>query len=248
MKNLVCIQKDFDISFIKNEIEEAIRKERIPEDFGLESMKMLVEQRKAYYGGNFKFAHEDSGWQNLVKSFNQALTKTDNQKLCRDNSKFLYRTSLYKDFPKTLTFLKSFAKEKKAVLQRVHFALLPPGREVTPHIDHGEYYKVRNRYHIVVQSKNGSIFNSGDERATLHEGEMWYMNNKQVHSVKNIGDSPRIHLIFDTLPENHFSLKEKIINLALHTFFESYLKNYGREEFNAMLEKNPGLMNALIGK
>ncbi len=130
----------------------------------------------------------------------------------------------------------------------MHFALLPPGCEVTPHIDHVEYAKQRSRYHIVVQAKNGSLFRSGIESATLHEREIWYMNTREIHSVQNIDNSPRLHLIFDLLPKKHFSLGERIINAVLNKFYESYLRHYGTKEFSAMLEKNQNLLRALIGK
>ena len=57
------------------------------------------------------------------------------------------------------------------------------------------------------QVKRGKrLFNSscgnchvGGITKTLNEGELWWFDNKKVHSVKNLLDKPRICVIFDVL-------------------------------------------------
>jgi Aspartyl/Asparaginyl beta-hydroxylase len=102
--------------------------------------------------------------------------------------------------PVTCGFLRRFADEHKAKLARATLVRLKPGGKVYEHIDEGEYYKKRNRYHLVLQSPNGSVLNSGGENVTMRNGELWWFDNKKMHSALNYGDDWRIHIIFDMLP------------------------------------------------
>ena len=80
--------------------------------------------------------------------------------------------------------------------------VLPAGRRVYPHIDRGEYYKVRNRYHFVLRSADGSWLKAADEEVRMKEGEVWWFDNNQMHEAHNDGDQDRIHIIFDMLPSH----------------------------------------------
>jgi hypothetical protein len=97
-------------------------------------------------------------------------------------------------------FLKQVAAEEDGVLGRAKIVCLPAGRQVFPHSDRGEYYKVRNRYHFVLKSTHGSWLKAGDEEVRMQEGELWWFDNKAVHEARNDGQEDRIHLIFDLLP------------------------------------------------
>ena len=97
-------------------------------------------------------------------------------------------------------FLESFAAEQDAELGRAKIVRLMPGRRVYPHIDRGQYYKVRDRYHLVLRSAAGSYLKSGDEEVRMREGELWWFDNKAMHEAYNDGDAERIHMIFDLLP------------------------------------------------
>ena len=103
-------------------------------------------------------------------------------------------------------FLEGFAAEQDADLGRAKIVRLMPGRRVYPHIDRGEYYRLRDRYHLVLQSPAGSYLKSGDEEVRMHEGELWWFDNKAMHEAHNDGDAERIHMIFDLLPSAHIPL------------------------------------------
>jgi hypothetical protein len=75
---------------------------------------------------------------------------------------------------------------------------LPPGKEITPHPDEGEYCEHYNRFHIPLFTKN-SPMRVGNETFNMKEGELWTFNNQLVHSTKNDTDQERIHLIFDAI-------------------------------------------------
>ena len=107
-----------------------------------------------------------------------------------------YRLPLFQEF------LKQVAAEEDGVLGRAKIVCLPAGRQVFPHSDRGEYYKVRNRYHFVLKSTHGSSLRAGDEEVRMQEGELWWFDNKQEHEARNDGQADRIHLIFDLLPRH----------------------------------------------
>ena len=69
-----------------------------------------------------------------------------------------------------------------------------------PHVDAGEYYRIRDRYHLVLRSALGSPLTAGEETVTMREGELWAFDNKARHEARNPSPEPRVHLIFDVLP------------------------------------------------
>ena len=103
-------------------------------------------------------------------------------------------------FPLACQFLIDTARELDAHLGRAKIVCLPVGRRVHPHIDRGEYYAVRDRYHFVLRSSFGSWLKAGNEEVRMQEGGLWWFDNKQVHEAYNDGEQDRIHMIFDLLP------------------------------------------------
>jgi len=102
-------------------------------------------------------------------------------------------------YPKARRFLKDMAMEQGALLSRAKIVCLPAGRRVYPHVDRGDYYALRDRYHLVLRSAKGSWLKAGDEEVRMGEGELWWFDNKQLHEAFNDGDEDRIHMIFDLL-------------------------------------------------
>ena len=96
-------------------------------------------------------------------------------------------------------FLTAFARSQGAQLGRAKLVMLPAGRRVYPHVDRGDYYRVRDRYHLVLKSTAGSWLRAGDEEVTMREGELWWFDNKAMHEAWNHGDQDRLHMIFDML-------------------------------------------------
>ena len=84
---------------------------------------------------------------------------------------------------------------------RAQIVRLLPGSMVLRHIDEGAYYLSRNRYHLVIDSPDGSPMRAGGESVTMVEGELWWFDNKAPHEAFNPGRSWRTHLIFDVEPE-----------------------------------------------
>lgn len=105
----------------------------------------------------------------------------------------------------------AFTQPEGGELGRATVVRLLPGCRVYPHIDEGEYYKYRDRYHIVIQSPSGSEMKVGDETVTWQEGEFWWFDNKAMHEAYNRGDDYRIHIIFDILPVKNIKVVEKLM-------------------------------------
>jgi hypothetical protein len=110
-------------------------------------------------------------------------------------------TSTSRLFPHACAFIEEIAGAEGSLLSRAKLVCLPAGRRVYPHIDRGEYYRLRNRYHLVLRSGLGSWLRSGGEEVRMQEGELWWFDNLQLHEAHNDGEQDRIHLIFDLLPE-----------------------------------------------
>lgn len=108
-------------------------------------------------------------------------------------------TAMAKHFPTILGWTEAVADSLGGDLGRVTIVRLAPHGRVYRHIDHGDYYRVRDRYHLVLRSPAGSILGAGDEWVRMQEGEFWWFNNKVPHEAYNESDVWRIHLIFDVL-------------------------------------------------
>ncbi len=106
-----------------------------------------------------------------------------------------------KRFPFIRAYLEEVAKGLNSLPGRAKIVCLPAGKRVYPHIDRGEYYRVRNRYHLVLQSAAGSWLKAEDEEIRMKEGELWWFDNDRMHEAFNDGDQDRIHMIFDLLPK-----------------------------------------------
>lgn len=109
-------------------------------------------------------------------------------------------TSASEKFPHARAFLEETAAALDCALSRGKIVCLPAGRRVYPHIDRGQYYRLRGRYHLVLKSTAGSWLKAGDEEVRMREGELWWFDNDQMHEAHNDGDEDRIHMIFDLLP------------------------------------------------
>lgn len=75
---------------------------------------------------------------------------------------------------------------------------LPSGKSIPAHRDGSTTLSLCRRIHIPIQTNENCFFTVGWDKRNLKLGEMWEINNdKQMHSVDNLGNSDRIHLIVD---------------------------------------------------
>jgi hypothetical protein len=107
------------------------------------------------------------------------------------------KTRLARRFPVTMHWIETFARLRGRELGRALLAKLKPRGRVYSHIDHGDYYRIRDRFHLVLFSACGSQMICGPREQLMREGELWWFDNKQLHEAFNPSDEDRIHLIFD---------------------------------------------------
>ena len=103
-------------------------------------------------------------------------------------------------FPRALAFCEGIAALQEGELGRATLVALQPRGWVRPHVDAGAYYRIRDRFHLVLRSREGSPLTAGGETVVMREGELWAFDNKAEHDARNPTAEPRIHLIFDVLP------------------------------------------------
>jgi len=120
-------------------------------------------------------------------------------------SRFTYISA---KFPRVRDCLQMLAQELGGQLSRAKVVKLAPGAQVYPHSDRGEYYRVRDRYHLVLQSEAGNYLECGSERVWMQPGELWWFNNKLEHAAGNESAGDRIHFIFDLLSAQPVALQD----------------------------------------
>jgi len=89
---------------------------------------------------------------------------------------------------------------KKLSIIHTELALLPSGNKVNIHRDMGGELTtpVKNpRIHLPIITNDSVIFDIDGERKVMKAGELWEINNLELHSVYNNGKEDRIHLILD---------------------------------------------------
>ena len=101
-------------------------------------------------------------------------------------------TPFYQVYVETVKWLRSVNCGHHS---RAAFIRLTPGSSNSTHIDEGNYYKSRDRYHLALMGKYRYVV--GEEEMIVHPGTFFWFNNKIPHASYNIGDVDRIALVFD---------------------------------------------------
>lgn len=109
-----------------------------------------------------------------------------------NDSQLYAKTALYDKFPKITSILHKVFPHG---LSRIMIVKLLPGKEVLPHIDHGAYYRARNRFHLVLQGEYE--YEVGDEKIVAKPGMLFRFNNQLMHRAVNLTAGDRISIIFD---------------------------------------------------
>ncbi len=122
---------------------------------------------------------------------------TDDQSAVPDDKEVIPYPA-WEKLPQIRPLVYDLARRVEGVrLGRVIITRLPPGKRITAHVDGGAPADYYTRYQIVLQCLPGCIFNAGDESASFRAGEVWYIDNKQTHSVVNGSADDRIVVIVD---------------------------------------------------
>lgn len=104
----------------------------------------------------------------------------------------------WKELPALRPLIFGLMRNVEAVrLGRVIITKLAPGKEITPHADHGAPATYYSRYQIALQCLPGNIFNIDGEEISFKTGDIWWIDNKKTHSVRNNSADDRIVCIVD---------------------------------------------------
>ena len=101
-------------------------------------------------------------------------------------------TPMYYKYTEIRRWLKSYKCHRHS---RAAFFKLKPGGSVGKHIDWGNYYLTRDRYHL---SLSGTYeYTVGDEMHVIEPGTFFWFNNKIEHKALCISDTDRVSFVFD---------------------------------------------------
>ncbi|MEO6967450.1 MAG: sulfotransferase [Rhodanobacteraceae bacterium] len=87
----------------------------------------------------------------------------------------------------------------RAVIGRVRLMRLSGRAEVNLHVDTDYYWNERVRVHVPILTQPTVRFTCGDAQVNMAAGECWIFDTWRLHHVLNDDDSPRIHLVVDSV-------------------------------------------------
>lgn len=90
------------------------------------------------------------------------------------------------------------------VWSRSRLMQLAPHANVPEHADINYHWHYRVRLHIPVITRPEVRFTCGGETVHMRAGEAWLFDNWRRHDVVNGSDSPRVHLVADTMGNSQF--------------------------------------------
>ena len=80
------------------------------------------------------------------------------------------------------------------------FIKLPPNQEVDAHYDIGNYLGCVRRHHIALVTNEKTTFTVDKNTIKMEPGDLWEINNNKLHYAINNGETDRIHLLIDVVP------------------------------------------------
>ena len=101
------------------------------------------------------------------------------------------KTPAYKNHSEIRKYLRKYFP----TMYRCGFLALPVDEIVGAHIDEGNYYLTKDRYHLSIQGRYQYFV--GNESIIVEPGTLFWFNNKLPHGTVNIGDEVRITFVFD---------------------------------------------------
>ena len=78
---------------------------------------------------------------------------------------------------------------------------LKAGGEIVEHIDMGKSLTWSHRIHVPIITNKDVIFNINNTSFNMEEGKIYEINNQELHSVVNGGETDRVHLLIDLYPK-----------------------------------------------
>lgn len=80
---------------------------------------------------------------------------------------------------------------------RIILTRLKPGANIDPHRDGGYSMLRSHRYHLALTTNTLVEFEIAGKTQNFAAGEIWEINNREEHAVRNLSAEARIHVILD---------------------------------------------------
>lgn len=80
---------------------------------------------------------------------------------------------------------------------RIILTRLKPGANIDPHRDGGYSLLRSHRYHLALTTNNLVEFEIAGQTRHFAAGEIWEINNREEHAVRNLSSESRVHVILD---------------------------------------------------
>ena len=174
MNNIRIIKTGINVSKILKQLHQ------YPEDWGVQRTVSGVQSML-----DRGFPEVDAGVLQLVMGGVRSLDEyVGDTEIC-------IPTPAYKRHTEIVRFLNRHFKKHS----RCGFLSLPIDGMVGTHIDVGDYYLTRDRYHLSIQGTYE--YTVGDETVVVEPGTLLWFNNKLPHGTKNVGNCVRITFVFD---------------------------------------------------
>ena len=108
------------------------------------------------------------------------------------NTELQQNTPMYDRYPAIRKWLKSYNLHNHS---RATFFRLRPGETLGLHIDEGEYYLTRDRYHLSLQGTY--LYTVDGEAQQIEPGTFFWFDNKRPHMSYNNGNVDRLTFVWD---------------------------------------------------
>lgn len=97
---------------------------------------------------------------------------------------------------------------RNVLFPRVMFAKLPAHCSIAPHTDGGEPRSRPHKIHIPITTNDKVFFlHPPSTKYHLEVGKAYEVNNCRQHGAENLGDTDRIHFIFECIPVPELTIK-----------------------------------------
>jgi len=121
---------------------------------------------------------------------------------------------------------------------RVLLIKLEANKDVTEHVDSGDYLSTVRRYHIPLITNENVFYTVNSETINMKKGECWEINNLKPHSVLNNSNEDRIHLLIDILPEYSFKTVNNFEKKYDLRIVENFISQEDADIFIDYINKN----------
>jgi Aspartyl/Asparaginyl beta-hydroxylase len=119
--------------------------------------------------------------------------------LREDDIKRSRETARSKAFPGTMSVLAELSTELCGALGRAGYMVFPPSGALSAGEGVGRYYCGHDRYHLILFGAPEFIFEHR-EVIRMAPAEIWWVNSRTPHLVRNRCRQRQVHLVFDLLP------------------------------------------------